>query len=215
MLRRPRTRAAAPRDTFGHLTHSAPFVAKILLLMTRLTFTRIVVASCSLIVSACGRGAATPGKPSTADTETSAAAPAFTVATLGGDSATVGGTKRQPVTLVNIWATWCGPCKKEFPELQALHTAYASRGLRVMAISIDSDGDADVLSSAKSMGATFTIGRDPADQVRGLVSAVGIPESWLVTADGKLVWRHSGAIPNGDASVRAAIESALSSGGGQ
>jgi thiol-disulfide isomerase/thioredoxin len=137
------------------------------------------------------------------------AAPAFTVATLAGDSARVGGSARQPVTLVNIWATWCGPCKAEFPELQTLHTTYAPRGLRVLAISIDTDDDAAVAASAKQMGATFAIGRDPADMVRGQISAVGIPESWLVSADGRLLWRHSGAIPAGDATVRAAIDGAL------
>ncbi len=137
------------------------------------------------------------------------AAPTFTVATLGGDSARVGGAARQPVTLVNIWATWCGPCKAEFPELQTLHTTYAPRGLRVLAISIDTDDDAAVAASAKQMGATFAIGRDPADMVRGQIAAVGIPESWLVSADGRLLWRHSGAIPAGDATVRAAIDAAL------
>jgi thiol-disulfide isomerase/thioredoxin len=121
----------------------------------------------------------------------------------------VGGSARQPVTLVNVWATWCGPCKAEFPELQALHTTYAPRGLRVVAISIDTDGDAEVAASAKSMGATFLIGRDPADLVRGQFAAVGIPESWLISADGRLLWRHSGAIPFGDRAVRAAIDSAL------
>ncbi len=139
------------------------------------------------------------------------AAPAFAVATLAGDSARIGGAARQPVTLVNIWATWCGPCKAEFPELQALHTTYAPRGLRVLAISIDTDDDAAVAASAKQMGATFMIGRDPADQVRGQISAVGIPESWLVSADGRLLWRHSGAIPAGDVTVRAAIDAALGS----
>lgn len=115
------------------------------------------------------------------------------------------------MTLVNVWATWCGPCKAEFPELQSLHTTYAPRGLRVLAISIDTDDDAAVAASAKQMGATFMIGRDPADQVRGQISAVGIPESWLVSADGRLLWRHSGAIPAGDVTVRVAIDAALGS----
>ena len=136
-------------------------------------------------------------------------APTFAVATLGGDTARVGGSARQPVTLVNVWATWCGPCKAEFPELQSLHTTYSARGLRVLAISIDTDDDAAVARSASSMGATFTIGRDPADLVRGQIAAVGIPESWLVSADGHLLWRHSGAIPAGDAGVRAAIDAAI------
>jgi thiol-disulfide isomerase/thioredoxin len=137
------------------------------------------------------------------------AAPSFTVATIGGDSARIGGTAKQPVTLVNVWATWCGPCKAEFPELQALHTAYGAKGLRLLAISIDTEADSVVTESARSMGATFAIGRDPDDQVRGKFAAVGIPESWLISADGKLLWRHSGAIVPGDPSVRSAIEAAL------
>lgn len=136
-------------------------------------------------------------------------APKFAVATLGGDSAHVGGEGKQQLTLVNVWATWCGPCKAEFPELQTLHTTYGARGLRVLAISIDADDDAAVAASAKSMGATFTIGRDPNDQVRGQVSAVGIPESWLVSTDGRILWKHTGAIPAGDSGIRTAIDGAL------
>lgn len=166
-----------------------------------------VALSLACLIAACGKSEKAPEAyrpPDVGD-----AAPAFTVATLAGDSAHVGGAARQPVTLVNIWATWCGPCKAEFPELQALHTTYAPRGLRVLAISIDTDDDAAVAASAKQMGATFTIGRDPADMVRGQVAAVGIPESWLVSADGRLLWRHSGAIPTGDLAVRTAIDAAL------
>jgi thiol-disulfide isomerase/thioredoxin len=136
-------------------------------------------------------------------------APRIVVATLGGDSARVGGAARQPLTLVNVWATWCGPCKAEFPELQAIHSAYGKRGLRVLAVSIDADGDAAVAASAAALGATFTIGRDPDDMLRGQLGAVGIPESWLISEDGRLLWRHSGAIQPGDSSVRAAIDSAL------
>jgi hypothetical protein len=95
-----------------------------------------------------------------------------------------------------------------------LHTTYGARGLRVLAISIDTDDDAAVAASAKSLGATFAIGRDPEDQVRGRFAAVGIPESWLISADGRLLWKHSGAIPVGDASVREAIEAALAAAAG-
>ncbi len=168
-------------------------------------------------LSACGTSKPAPGTDSAAafaPASIGAPAPAFAVATLSGDSVRVGGSARQPVTLVNVWATWCGPCKAEFPELQALHTTYGPRGLRVVAVSIDTDGDTVVAASATSMGATFLIGRDPADQVRGQFAAVGIPETWLISADGRLLWRHSGAIPAGDASVRAAIDAALATSAG-
>jgi len=175
---------------------------------------------CALVTAAaCSGGAKGADGDATADMKGVAApssapavgraAPAFAVPTLGGDTARIGGATPQPVTLVNVWATWCGPCKAEFPELQALHETYRPRGLRVLAISIDTDGDAEVQASAASMKATFAIGRDAGDLVRGQYAAVGIPESWLVSADGTLLWRHSGAIPAGDPAVRAAIEAAL------
>ena len=173
---------------------------------------RGVLLGLGLTIVACRgdkRGTAYEGAAAYTPAAVGAAAPAFAVATLGGDSVRVGGSAQQPVTLVNVWATWCGPCKAEFPELQALHTTYGPRGLRVVAISIDTDGDAEVAASATSMGATFLIGRDPADLVRGQFAAVGIPESWLISADGRLLWRHSGAIPFGDRAVRAAIDAAL------
>ena len=166
----------------------------------------------SAALASCGDPKSAPTADSAAGMAAAAVgaqAPAFAVATLGGDSVRVGGSARQPVTLVNVWATWCAPCKAEFPELQALHSTYATRGLRVVAVSIDTDGDAEVAASAKSMGATFLIGRDPADQIRGMLAAVGIPETWLISANGRLLWRHSGAIPAGDPAVRAAIDAAL------
>ncbi|HYW51752.1 MAG TPA: TlpA disulfide reductase family protein [Gemmatimonadaceae bacterium] len=170
------------------------------------------------VLAGCGKRDAGAPAATTAETFKAPAigdvAPVFAVATIGGDSARIGGTARQPVTLVNVWATWCGPCKAEFPELQTLHTTYAPRGLRVLAISIDTEADDVVTASARSMGATFTIGRDAADEVRGKFAAVGIPESWLISADGKLLWKHSGAIPAGDAGVRAAIDGALAAAGG-
>ncbi len=134
--------------------------------------------------------------------------PAFAVPTLAGDTARVG-EGRQPLTLVNVWATWCGPCREEFPELAALHAAYASRGLRVLAVSIDEDGAAQVRPFITERDVRFAVGLDPADAIRTRYFALGVPESWLVSADGCLLWRQVGAIPKGGAAARAAIERAL------
>ena len=61
----------------------------------------------------------------------------------------------------------------------------------------------------KEKGATFEIGRDPAGAVRRLYQGIGVPESYLISADGRLLVRQFGAIPTGAAAMRAAIEKAL------
>jgi len=133
--------------------------------------------------------------------------PAVAVRTLGGDSARVG--PGEPLTLVNVWATWCVPCQREFADLERLHRDYAARGLRVLAVSIDKGSDDEVREFAREHGATFVIGRDPEDDVRTQLQSIGVPESYLVAADGRLLWRQIGAFPEGAAAARAAVERAL------
>ena len=133
--------------------------------------------------------------------------PEYAVRTLEGDSARV--TAAQPVTLLHVWATWCGPCEKEFPEIEALQREFAPRGLRIVAVSVDEGDDDAVQAFVKENGATFEVGRDPTGAVRRLYQGIGVPESYLISADGRLLVRQFGAIPEGAAAMRAAIEKAL------
>jgi cytochrome c biogenesis protein CcmG, thiol:disulfide interchange protein DsbE len=137
--------------------------------------------------------------------------PEMAVRTLQGDSARI--AAGQPVTLLHVWATWCGPCEKEFPEIEALQKEFGPRGLRIVAVSVDEGDDDDAVRAfVKEKGATFEIGRDPTGTVRRLYQGIGVPESYLIGADGKLLVRQFGAIPEGAAAMRAAIEQALSAG---
>jgi thiol-disulfide isomerase/thioredoxin len=134
--------------------------------------------------------------------------PQLTVRTLEGDTARV--APGEPVTLLHVWATWCGPCEKEFPEIEALQKEFGPRGLRILAISVDEGEDDDpVRKFVTAKGATFDIGRDPSGSVRRLYQGIGVPESYLISSEGKLLVRQFGAIPEGAASMRAAIEKAL------
>jgi len=133
--------------------------------------------------------------------------PEFTVRTLRGDTARV--AAGEPVTLLHVWATWCGPCQKEFPEIEAIQREFGPRGLRIVAVSVDEGDDDPVKAFAQEKGATFEIGRDPEGSVRRLYQGMGVPESYLISADGRLLARQFGAIPEGGAAMRAAIESAL------
>lgn len=136
--------------------------------------------------------------------------PAFSVRTLEGDSASVG--PGEQLTLLNLWATWCGPCQEEFPELEQLHRDYQGKGLRILAVSVDLGNDANVREFAEEHGATFTIGRDGEGRMQRLYQTVGLPETFLIAPDGTLIWRHFGALKPGAVELRRRIDQALGTG---
>lgn len=68
--------------------------------------------------------------------EVGTAAPALTATTLEGKAFDASGLKGR-VVLVNFWATWCGYCRKEMPDLEALHQKYEAKGLTILALSVD------------------------------------------------------------------------------
>jgi hypothetical protein len=85
----------------------------------------------------------------------------------------------------------------------------------VLAVSVDRGGDGDVRDFVREHGATFLVARDPEERVRQLYQGIGVPESYLVSADGRLLWRQIGAFPDGAAAARAAVERALAGRGGE
>lgn len=166
----------------------------------------LVVAFAAAAIAACTPGTADePFRPIAVGEPV----PELTVRTLSGDSARI--APGEPVTLLNVWATWCGPCEKEFPEIEALQKEFGPRGLRIVAVSVDEGEDGPVSEFVSAKGTTFEIGRDPEGRVRRLYQGIGVPESYLISADGRLLVRQFGAIPEGAAALRAAIEQALES----
>ncbi len=116
---------------------------------------------------------------------------------------------RGSVTLVNIWATWCLPCREEMPLLEQLQQEYGADGLRVVGVSIDrGDADAKVKEFIDNVGVTFTILRDPRNTFARTFRTSGVPETLLIGRDGELVFRWKGPL-DGDPEDRAAIEAAL------
>jgi len=69
---------------------------------------------------------------------------------------------RGQVVLLNIWATWCGPCRAEMPSIEALHHEYGPRGLMIVAVSVDEPGQQKTVRAfARELGLTFEILQDP------------------------------------------------------
>lgn len=91
------------------------------------------------------------------------------------------------VTLVNIWATWCEPCKEEIPALQKLYETMGPRGLRIAAVSID-EADAQVVREFMAgFGVTFDVLHDQAGTIQQIYRTTGVPESFLVGRDGRIM----------------------------
>ena len=75
------------------------------------------------------------------------------------------------VVLLNIWATWCAPCRIEMPSIQALHERYGPKGLKVVAVSIDNPGFDDAIREFRDQyGLTFEILHDPSGKIKRRLS---------------------------------------------
>lgn len=92
---------------------------------------------------------------------------------------------RGKIVLVNFWATWCPPCRKEMPDLQALFDKYKGQGLIVLSIS--DEEAAKVTPFIKQQNITYPIVLDPGDKVHELYRVDGIPKSFVYNRDGQLV----------------------------
>ncbi len=115
-----------------------------------------------------------------------APAPAFTAYTVDGTHRTVGlGDYRGDVTILNVWATWCGPCKAEMPTLEQLYQMFRPNGLKIVAVSIDETASDDsVRTYARNMGLTFDILHDAQYRIEGPYHVVGYPSSYVIDRDG-------------------------------
>jgi thiol-disulfide isomerase/thioredoxin len=118
--------------------------------------------------------------------------------------------KRDKLVLLNVWATWCGPCRYEIPELQKLHEQYAPRGLEVIGVSVDESGVEPVRSFvAEQKKMAYPIVLDAEGKIANLLQTTVLPTSVLVDHKGRIVWKKYGAIMEGDEELKKAIEAAL------
>lgn len=130
--------------------------------------------------------------------------PAFTGALLQGDSLSL--RDLETPALVNLWATWCPPCRHEIPFLQELAERFGPDGLRVVGISSDDAGARDqVRGLASELGVTYDIVLDPRGTTMDLFRVVGLPATYLVDGDGVIRWSRTGPVSAADTTLLDAI----------
>ena len=89
------------------------------------------------------------------------------------------------VVLLNLWATWCGPCRSEMPSLQKLHEELGPRGLKIVAVSVDNAGMENAIRDfQKEFGLTFEILYAPDGKIQYDYQATGFPETFIIGRDG-------------------------------
>lgn len=136
-------------------------------------------------------------------------APAYTARVLSGPAIALD-TLRGDVVLLNVWATWCKPCRQEIPALDSLHREFAPQGLRVVGVSIDLEGEEQRIADfAKELGASYGLWHDPDDNVSSTFLAIGVPATFLIDRTGVLRWRHHGPVTYADSALNAALATAL------
>jgi peroxiredoxin len=97
------------------------------------------------------------------------------------------------VTLVNVWATWCVPCRVEMPAMEKLYDSMAPHGFKIAAVSIDEGPSEDVRSFGQELGLTFDLLQDRSTKVQKIYQTTGVPESFLLNREGVIVKRVIGA----------------------
>jgi thiol-disulfide isomerase/thioredoxin len=136
-------------------------------------------------------------------------APELAVASLAGDTVSLAG-QRGKVVLLNIWATWCPPCREEMPLLQELHEENAAAGLMVVGVSVDAwREEVRIREFLDAHGITFPVWLDPGERSTLAFRSVGVPATFLIDREGAIVWRNLGPLIQGDTAFAAALVAAL------
>jgi cytochrome c biogenesis protein CcmG/thiol:disulfide interchange protein DsbE len=145
-----------------------------------------------------------------AQVEVGATAPQFHAIDLAtGDSVSLRERYRGKVTLVNIWATWCVPCRVEMPAMQQLYDSLAPRGFAIAAVSIDEGSPEDVLAFGRELDLSFDLLQDRSTKIQQMYQTTGVPESFLLDRHGVIVKRIIGAHDWNSPANRALVERLL------
>lgn len=155
---------------------------------------------CVLPLLACGSDARS-GPPREGD-----AAPRYAATTLDGEEVSLQELRGSPV-LLNFWATWCTPCRREMPFLQELYEEHRARGLRVVGVSMDSRASVrEVRTFAERTGVTYTILHDASARGMDVFSVMGLPATYLVDREGTVRFVRIGPILETDREFLEALD---------
>jgi peroxiredoxin len=119
----------------------------------------------------------------------------FEVTLINGDSFALSDHRGQ-VVLLNIWATWCAPCREETPDLEALYQKYKDDGFLVLGVSIDKQGESVVKPFMEEYGVSYPMVIDRGTIMDKYGPTMGIPTTYIIGREGNLQYFAVGALTN-------------------
>jgi peroxiredoxin len=136
-------------------------------------------------------------------------AAAFKLADLRGDSVSIA-ELRGKVVFLNIWATWCAPCREEMPSMEKLYQRLRdNKGFVMLAVSQDTSSRDEVMAYVKKHGYHFDVLLDPTNAVAEAYKVSGVPETFIINREGRIVAHHSGAFDWSQPAISDAVQELL------
>jgi peroxiredoxin len=118
------------------------------------------------------------------------------------------------VVFLNVWATWCGPCREEMPSMETLYDELkGNKDFVMLAVSQDTKGKSAVVPYVEKNGYHFKILLDPENKVGDSYSVSGVPETFIIDRTGRIVAHHMGAFDWSRPDVKEALQQLLSAKG--
>ncbi len=125
-------------------------------------------------------------------TETSSAAPEFSLPLLDGGQASLS-QFRGKVVILDFWASWCPPCKREIPDFVDLQQRYGAKGLQVVGVALDDSGPVRAFAASAGINYPVLLGDDAIARLYGGIE--GIPTTFVIDRQGRIVKRYEGYRP--------------------
>jgi len=119
-------------------------------------------------------------------------APDFTLSNLDGQMVRLSDFRGNKAVLLNFWATWCAPCRLEMPTMDKAYQEYKSRGLEILAVSLDAGSNSVVKNFMQELKLDFPVLLDPDMEVLRLYRQFSIPATFLIDKQGIVRHRELG-----------------------
>ncbi len=116
---------------------------------------------------------------------------------------------RGKIVFLNLWATWCPPCRAEMPSMEALYQRFRGRDFAMLAVAEDSDGAKSVAPFVKDLALTFPVLLDADNHLPGRYGVTGYPETFIIDRAGNVAKHFIGPEDWNKPEMIAYIESLL------